>query len=444
MGDSMTSVLTILNEISSLAGSNDKLACLKKHSAGPSGELLAQVLQLTYDKSYNFYIKKIPDHCPGGMRDLAWGLDQLSVLYTRAKTGNAGIEHLAGILSMVGDDDAEVIVKIILRDVSSGFSDGTINKVWDGLIPELPMMLAQPMKDKFINKIKYPAMAQLKADGARCAAVIDGMDVKLFSRNYKGYYGLESLCEELTEVVKGGRYVIDGELVCVDRDGNVLPRKLSNGIINKSSKGTISKAEAESVRFQVWDLIPYDDYFHEDSYAVPTKTRYANLIKMIDGAKRITAIENHVVINLAEAKVVFQKYVAQGLEGIILKNMDGPWENKRSNHQVKFKVEIESDLVVIDMYEGNGKYEGMMGGITCQTRDGKVVTNVGSGFNDEDRDYFWKNKKELIGSVVEIKHNGLILSKEKGATYSVFLPIFKFIRDDKEPKDADTLESIDG
>lgn len=439
----MTTILSILNELASISGSNDKLATLKRYAGSEHGQLLADVLRLTYDKSYNFYIKKIPDHCPSGMRDLAWGLDELSVLYTRAKTGNEGIAHLAGILSMVSDDDAEVICKIIDRDVSAGFSEGTINKCWDGLIPELPMMLAQPMKDKFIAKIKYPAMAQLKADGARCIAVIDGMDVKLFSRNYKGYYGLEGLCDELA-TIKKGRYIIDGELVCVDSRGNVMPRKQSNGIINKASKGTISFAEAEQVRFQVWDCIPFDDYFYEGIYKETCIDRYNNLAAVCKDATRVFIIESHIVNDLEEARVVFQNYVAQELEGIILKNMNAPWENKRSNNQVKFKVEIESDLVVVGMYEGTGKYKGMMGGITCESADGKVITNVGSGFNDEDRAYFWKNKKDLIGTVVEIKHNGLILSKEKDAIHSVFLPIFKFIRDDKNATQADTLETMNG
>lgn len=439
----MTTILSILDELASIPGSNDKIATLKKYANSELGEVLQDVLKLTYDKSYNFYIKKIPEYCSSGMKDLSWGLDQLSVLYTRAKTGHEGIAHLTGILSMLSDDDAEVICKIILRDVSSGFSEGTINKVWTGLIPELPIMLAQPMKDKFIAKIKYPAVAQLKADGARCIAVVDGMDIKLFSRNYKGYYGLESLCDELSTIIKG-RWVVDGELVCVDHHGNVLPRKTSNGVINKSSKGTITEAEAEYVRFQVWDLIPYDDYFYEESYSEPMIDRYNNLVGMCQGAKRVFPIETHIVNDLKDAREVFQKYVAQGLEGIILKNLKAPWENKRSNNQVKFKVEIESDLVIVGMYEGTGKYQGMMGGISCQSADGKVCVNVGSGFTDDDRAYFWNNQDEFIGTVVEIKHNGLILSKEKDATYSVFLPIFKFIRDDKDAKDADTLESMNG
>jgi ATP-dependent DNA ligase len=439
----MTTILSILDELASIPSSNDKLATLKKHANGELGELLQDVLRLTYDKSYNFYIKKIPEHTPSGMKDLTWGLDELSVLYTRAKTGNDGIAHLAGILSMVNDDDAEVICKIINRDVSAGFSEGTINKCWAGLIPELPMMLAQPMKDKFIAKIKYPAIAQLKADGARCIAVIDGMDVKLFSRNYKGYYGLEGLCDELA-TIKKGRYVVDGELVCVDKKGNVLERKVSNGVINKSSKGTISFAEAETVRFQVWDLIPFEEYFHEDDYNEPTHQRFANVVEMCKDAKRVFPIDSFVVKNLDEAREIFQRYVEKGLEGIILKNMNAPWENKRSNHSVKFKVEIDSDMIVTGMYEGQGKYVGMMGGLVCESADGKVVVNVGSGFNDADREHFWNNQSDIVGQVIEIKHNGLIKAKTKDAVYSVFLPIFKFIRDDKDPKDADTLETMNG
>lgn len=437
------SILSILNEIADVGSTTEKQRILESHR---DNLLLKDIFRLTYDNSYNFYIKKLPtDLACVGSKDLPWAFDQLSVLYTRAKTGHAGIAHLTYVLNSLTEDDAEVICRIISRDLACGCATTIPNKVWDNLIPDLPIMLAQPMKDKFIAKIKYPAVAQLKADGARCISVISE-DVQLFSRNYKGFSGLDDICDFLVQLRTDlGRFVLDGELVCVDHLGKALPRKTSNGIINKASKGTISKAEAASVRYKVWDVIPYDDYFIEGIHKTPYLSRYEDLVAALSRYKSVLVfpIESFIVNNLEDAKTIFQKYVTDGEEGIILKNIDAPWENKRSNNQVKFKVEIMSDFIVDELIEGQGKYVGMLGALSVSTRCGKLKTNVGSGFNDEDRQYYWEHPEEIVGKVVEVKHNGVIQSKGKD-TASVFLPIFQYVRDDKEAKDADTLESIDG
>ena len=438
------SVLSVINELKSTGSVLEKQKILESNK---DNLLLKEVVKLTYDNSYNFYIRKLPDDiiCLGE-RDLEWALDQLSVLYTRAKTGHAAIAHLTYILNSVSDEDSEVICKIISRDLGCGMASGIVNKVWDNLIPDLPLMLAQPMKDKFIKKIKYPAMAQVKEDGARCEAIVTEHSVTLYSRNYKEYFGLDDICAELTHIhsLTVGSFVFDGELVCVDHHGKDLPRKTSNGIINKASKGTISKKEAAMVRFKVWDVIPIDN-FYEGIHTASCLSRYEEICSVLSSAKTklIFPIESHIVHSLDDAKAIFKKYVEQGREGIILKNMNAPWENKRSNNQVKFKVEIMSDFIVEDLIEGTGKYVGMLGAITCVTRDNLLRVNVGSGFKDEEREYFWQNKDEILGKVVEVKHNGVIESKGKD-TASVFLPIFQYVRDDKSPLDADTLDSIDG
>jgi ATP-dependent DNA ligase len=121
--------------------------------------------------------------------------------------------------------------------------------------------------------------------------------------------------------------------------------------------------------------------------------------------------------------------LSEGQEGIILKDAKSIWENKRSKGQIKFKGELETDLRVVDIQLGTGKYEGMLGAIVCESSDGIVKVNVGSGFNDEQR-----KTLDYIGKIVAVKYNARI--KNKQGEESLFLPVFVEVREDKNDADS--------
>jgi hypothetical protein len=82
------------------------------------------------------------------------------------------------------------------------------------------------------------------------------------------------------------------------------------------------------------------------------------------------------------------------------------------------------------------KKKNWIGGLTVTSSDGKVVVNVGSGLKDKDRK---KDPEEYLNKCVLIASNGLIKAENKD-TYSLFLPIFKGIRLDKD--EANSLQGI--
>ena len=122
--------------------------------------------------------------------------------------------------------------------------------------------------------------------------------------------------------------------------------------------------------------------------------------------------------------------MAQGEEGIILKDLSGIWQNRRSKTQIKFKGELECDLKIVGVEEGTGKYAGMLGAIICESADGVVKVRVGSGFNDEQRKTY---TADLVDKIVAVKYNMRI--KNKLGEESLFLPIFIEVRDDKDEAD---------
>jgi ATP-dependent DNA ligase len=157
---------------------------------------------------------------------------------------------------------------------------------------------------------------------------------------------------------------------------------------------------------------------------------------MMDLPKRVHLVESKVVEDMDVVYEMLEDYLAKGEEGLILKSMNGPWENKRATHQIKFKGELDCDLLITGIEKGTGKYEGQLGAIICESADGKIKVNVGSGFNEEQRANL--KEEDLIGKIVAVKYNARI--QNKLGDESLFLPIFLEIREDKT--DADSSEGI--
>lgn len=429
---------SLFNHLASNNSRNFKIAELESHK---DDKLLREIVRLALDPFTQFYIRKIPSYAPNinsaGIK-LKFALDTLIDLSSRRITGNAAIDFLRNTLEALNYEDAKVLERIIQKDLKCGVSDSTANKVWPGLVHEYPVMLCSQYDDKLIAKMSWPAYVQLKMDGMRFNAIVNNGDCEFRSRNGKEVNLLGHLKKEFIAAADGKNVVFDGELL-VESDGKVEDRQTGNGILNKAVKGTISEKEASRVRATVWDMIPYDDFI-AGHYAVQYLIRFSRL-ESIDLPKNIRLVQSTYVQDYEEAQVIFQRYLEQGQEGIILKDLNGPWENKRAKHQVKFKGELECDLEILGVDEGTGKYAGKLGALVCGSRlkDGKrLAVSVGSGFNDAHRDSLWSVRDSLIGKVVAVKYNARIRNKQ--GEDSLFLPIFLEVREDKT--EADSIEDI--
>lgn len=421
----------LFEKLASNASRKFKTDVLEAHK---NDELLRRVVFLALDPFTNFYIKKIPAYSNGDLNlPLCNALDMLADLCSRTYTGNAGINHLRNILSNVSPDDALVIERIIEKDLRCGVSIATANSVWSSLISEYPCMLCSPYEEKLVSKIKFPAIVQKKEDGMRFNAIVhkDG-EVNFRSRNGKPISLNGHLEKDFRDMAQGKALVFDGELL-VMKDGKVLDRQTGNGILNKANKGTISDEEASLVVASVWDMIPYED-FVKGVFKVKYIDRLEKLKALVStGGDKVSVIATHEVKSADEANAIYQRYNAEGFEGIILKDSSSIWEDKRSKQQIKFKAELDCDLEIIGIVEGTGKYKGMLGAIQCKSSDGVVNVEVGSGFSDAQRDELMKDKK-LVGKIAAVKYNARI--KNKKGEESLFLPVLLEIREDKKVADS--------
>ncbi|BAQ22865.1 ATP-dependent DNA ligase [Edwardsiella phage PEi20] len=497
-------IIDILNELAATDSINEKKAIMEREKGN---DLLKRVFIMAYSKRFNYGIKKWPEVIESrGTRTLDEGLDFFEQkLATRVYTGHEAIRQVGMLIhdvmfSQKGEE--EVLRRVMMRDLECGTGPTIANKIWKNCIPEQPQMLASSYDEKLIEKhIKWPAFAQLKADGARCFAEVTDDGVKFFSRAGNEYQGLHKLAKELMIMTEDARkrhpsgVMIDGELVYhapkvepkADNDlfgmfEEEMPelskaaefqnvdRSTSNGLANKSLKGTISQVEASEMKLQAWDYVPLDVVYSEGEkpgFAYDVRFRALEIMiseaVVLHGFDSVILIENQIVHNLKEAREVYKKYVDMKLEGIILKNIGSFWENKRSKNLIKFKEVIDIAMEIVGFYP-HSKDPNKLGGVELKSLCGKITSDCGSGFKDTtrvkvkgkwvdipiderdemDRERLMKEALEgnLVGRIADCECNGWVHSKGRDGTVGIFLPIIKGFRFDKTS--ADTFEDVFG
>ena len=117
-------------------------------------------------------------------------------------------------------------------------------------------------------------------------------------------------------------------------------------------------------------------------------------------------------------------------EGCIV-NLDACYECKRTKSLLKVKRFYTYDLEVVGVEEGTGRNKGTLGALVVQYKNNTV--NVGSGFTDEERRYYWNNQDEIIGRVIEVKFKEITVDKKTGLE-SLQFPVYVQRREmGKEP-----------
>ena len=145
-----------------------------------------------------------------------------------------------------------------------------------------------------------------------------------------------------------------------------------------------------------------------------------------------------VVVALASATLAVLKNkrynknaIDNGFEGIMIKDMEAPYECKRNTFWMKYKPIYDFDLTVIGLEEGTGRNKNRMGALICEgVDDGKhIFVNVGSGYTDTERMDYWNNKHDIIGRTIVVMADAI--TKNQNNTYSLRFPRFKSFRYDK-------------
>ena len=321
--------------------------------------------------------------------------------------------------------------RVLIKDLRCGMSEKTVNKVAKDF-PQyaVPIFGCQLAHDGANHPKKMTGMKQIevKLDGVRVLAVCKGSKVELFSRNGKQFHNFPHIIEEIEAVLaaKPAPYdcVLDGEVMSADF------QDLMKQLQRKDGK------KATDAVLHLFDFIPLTDFL-AGSWDKPQTTR-SNYVKywVMENESVLQHVQacawEDVDLDSKEGQERFvelnKKAVDGGYEGVMIKDVDAPYECKRSHAWLKAKPFIEVTLEVVGVEEGTGRNEGRLGAVVCSGEDdGKDIrVNVGSGFTDDNRSVFWSGRDALIGQLVEVRADAV--TQNQDGTYSLRFPRFKTFR----------------
>lgn len=441
--DTFNALKAIQNE----SGTLNKQSILQQNA---SNDALKNLLYLAYNPYIQFYIKKIPKVAPQGVGTYETHyvnfLDLLGKLSHREITGNAAIEAVKTFLSDCFSDEQVWYSRVLGKDLKIGLADKGINKVFSQLIPMYEVMLADKIDPdklddpKIIKVLPERMTIQYKIDGYRLNIHRPTDDeVIIRTRNGKTVSGYDELEESAKHLPVG--YVYDGEIVAPEMLKWINQNIISGGtseanrdFFSETMSHAFSKESDKKGVFIVFDVVPINDWIvHRCD--MDYEERFHLLQRLVQPLElpNITPITSSQVFLKVDKNTIpkildlFHQFISQGWEGAMIKDLDAPYQWKRTKALLKMKLMDTVDLPVMEMYEGTGKYTNMMGGVYCDYKGNKL--GVGSGFTDEQRQKFWSDPNQIVGKTIEVAYQAETTNKH--GQKSLSFPIFKQVRNDK-------------
>jgi ATP-dependent DNA ligase len=205
-----------------------------------------------------------------------------------------------------------------------------------------------------------------KLDGFRAIVFVDGAEAYVQSRGGKA---LARYFPELSFPL--GRYVLDGELVIRDAEGNIEFDALQSRIHPAESRINLLAAEIPA-QYIAFDLLAEED---EALLETPFAQRRERLDLLLEGTSIATSL-------LTGDTTQAEEWLRR-TEGTMAKQLGAPYVPGKRKGMAKVKREREIDCVVMGWRPG--KEEGTVGSLILGLYDGDELRSVGhiSGFGAE-------------------------------------------------------------
>ncbi len=426
---------------------------------------LADLLRRT-DALSSRYIVRIPlDKLRLGFSEMTT-LDALSWMVTRDKSLRGKLEDAYNVRPDIG-----FIAQTLKKEGISGLVHIKA-RVGSPVLAELCQRL--PNADEMIKKMGEVAV-EPKYDGVRIQIHFRrGAWVRTFSRNLENTTDMFPELSHVGKQIRAHDVVLDGEAVGLDpKTGKII--SFQETTTRKRKHNIDAARKSVPLRFFVFDILIKDG---KDLLGTPLSERRSFLVRSV-GKGDLLAISPQIVTrDAATIRAYHDAQLRVGLEGVVVKKWNSPYEpGRRGYGWVKFKEEEGKtgkltdtiDAVVMGYYMGEGKRAGFgIGAFLVGVRKGEefvTVTKIGTGVSDE----LWKDLRNKLHAlqvrnkpkeyldvnkiftpdvwvnpkiVVELAGDDLTKSPSHGAGYAVRFPRLVRIRTDKSPFQVTTVAEV--
>lgn len=275
---------------------------------------------------------------------------------------------------------------------------------------------------------------EIKYDGYRTVAYINGGKTKLVSRNGKDFTNkFKSVTNSLNAHFSLKTAVLDGEVVVFDNSGKSNFSLLQTGI----------KSKENNFCYVVFDILALGE---QDLRPLPLLSRKNTLKALLQNAPANLIYSQHVQ---NKGKECFKIAKQKQLEGIVAKDANSAYAGTRNNDWLKIKCYKRQEFVICG-YTTTQKNQALSAIIVGYYQNSQLVFagKVGTGFNDQMRDELSKKFKKLLSktkTVNKAPKNTIFLKPKLVAEvqFAEFTahgvlrqPSFVGLREDKNAKDV--------
>lgn len=392
-------------------------------------------IKMALDPLHTFGVKQVPerDDSPGQGCDWTVFKDLADKLAQRELTGHAARDAIELVMQTATQEQwNDYYRRILIKDLRCGVSEKTVNSVAKKnkfeqyKVPVFSCMLAH---DSANHEKKMIGMKMLdyKLDGVRVLAIYnkDNNTVTMYSRNGKQFLNFGHVEKEIIDKLSSKftqSMVLDGEMVSSSFQA------LMKQVHRKDN------VEATDAKYALFDILTLNE-FQKGKSILGCRDRHNALVELITDTDHMFVVDK-VECNLdtQEGQKIFSDYnkiaIEKGFEGIMIKDVDAPYECKRSHFMLKAKPFIEVSLEIKDTEEGTGRNAGKLGALICEGKDDDkfIRVNVGSGLTDDNRDTFWADRESLVGQIVEIRADAITQNQDTENEWSLRFPRFMRFR----------------
>lgn len=218
-----------------------------------------------------------------------------------------------------------------------------------------------PLGKDWIYEIKY--------DGYRIVSFVENKKVKMFTRNNNDYTKKLTDIADSLKKLDYSSFVLDGEVVCFDKDG-----KSDFGLLQNSLK-----QKKNNLFYCVFDLLAFNG---DDLREVPLIERKQKLERLLFKADKNIIYSSHT--NKGKETFLFAK--ENNLEGIIAKKKQSKYIGKRTEDWLKIKCYCRQEFVIAG-YTTSAKNQILSAIILGYYDKNKLiyVGKVGTGYSDKDK-----------------------------------------------------------
>jgi bifunctional non-homologous end joining protein LigD len=251
----------------------------------------------------------------------------------------------------------------------------------------------QAMPDKLVPMLARPGTLprddehwafEIKWDGVRAICHSEPGRLRLHSRNLLDITPRYPELGRLNRALSHHRAVLDGEVVALDAQGRPSFGALQRRMHVSADAAVRRLAKETPVTYVIFDLLWLDGH---SLMELPYAERRARLLELDLGDGERWRVPDYVAGHGAQ---VLKATEQQGLEGVIAKRLDSPYEpGRRSTSWLKVKNVARQEVVIGGWVPGDGKRRDRIGALLIGVREGdelRHVGRVGTGFTESELD----------------------------------------------------------